>query len=617
MKNTILSVILLFAGNLFLRAQFAPFSFVQLTDIHIAPGNDNALDDLRNSVREINLNDSIAFVIVSGDVTDAGEIGSMLRAKRVLDSIRVPVYVTSGNHETKWSESGCTDFSRVFGSDRFLFEYNQCLFFGFSTGPILKMADGHVAPQDIRWMKSLLSQYAAGKYVFPVTHYPLQNGDVDNWYEVTDILRNYNVQAVLGGHYHRNLVFGCDGIADVLVRSNLRGKDEKGGYTIISVREDSIRWQEKRIDGPAVQWLSLPFGQHSFPEKDMSIRPDFSVNEQYAKVKEKWQTGLGGEILAAPVVYSGGVYVGDDTGIFYCLNVMNGKIIWKREVGGRIISTAAVADDRVVFGSTNGNIYCLDANKGNVCWQFQTEKAVMGCPVIDNGIVYIGGSDGCMRAIRLDNGTEVWKFSEVQGYIETRPCIYDGKIFFGAWDRHMYALNLADGSLAWKWNNGHHSDKFSPAACWPVASGGKLFFTAPDRVFTCLDAETGDVVWRTKEHVVRETVGISEDGKRIFSRCMWNNVVAMDATAAEPITLWNVDAEYGYDHNPSMLIEKDGVVVFGTKNGLLFGIDALTGNIMWKHKIGNSVINTVFMTSGRDVFVTSANGTVTRLSIKK
>ncbi len=599
-----------------LYAEFAPFSFVQLSDIHISPRNNNAYNDLQNSVEEINRNDSIAFVIVSGDVTDAGEIGSMIRAKEVLDLLRVPVYVTSGNHETKWSESGCTDFAKVFGSDRFVFEYNDCLFFGFGTGPVIKMADGHVAPQDLIWIRSLLDSAGHDKAIFPVTHYPLQNGDVDNWYELTDILRRYNVQCVLGGHYHRNMLFGCDEIPDVLVRSNLRGKEKKGGYTIVSVRQDSIRWQEKPIGMPAVQWLSLPFGKRQYSEPDESLRPDFSVNDEFKAVREKWQINLNAEIYAAPVVWNNSVYIGEDDGSFYCINVRNGKAKWKYKTGSRIISTAAVENNRVVFGSTDGNIYCLNAKNGNLLWKYTTEKAVMGCPVIKDNVVYIGGSDGCFRALSLDDGKEIWVFNQLNGYVETRPCIYNNRIYFGAWDCNFYALNLVDGSLAWKWNNGHPSDKYSPAACWPVATDGKIFFTAPDRVFTCLNAESGEVIWRTKEHVVRETVGISEDKKCIFSRCMWDFVVAMDANASEPITLWNINAHYDYDHNPSMLIEKDGVVVFGTKNGLIHGIDAKNGDILWKHKIGNSVINTVFAISKKDIIVSSADGTLTRLRIK-
>lgn len=596
-------------------AQFAPFRFALLTDIHISRTNNGPLEDLANSVAEINATDSIAFVIVSGDITDSGDKESMERAKAELDRLSVPYYVTSGNHETKWSESGCTDFAKVFGSDRFAFTYNGCCFIGFNSGPVIKMADGHVAPQDILWLSAQLGQLPQGTYVFPVTHYPLQTGDVDNWYDVTDVLRRYPIQAVLGGHYHRNLLFNCDGIPDVLCRSNLRAKAASGGWSQIRVDADSVRFFEKRIGQAPQQWLSLPFGEHEYGAPDSSLRPDYTVNTRYAGVREMWQTDLHVGLYSAPVVSGGRVFIGDDEGTFYGLDVADGHILWTFRTGSRIASTACVAEGRVIVGSTDGGIYCLGATDGALLWKVQTDKAVMGCPVTDGEKVYIGGSDGCFRALSLTDGAEIWCFAGLQGYVETRPCLYEGKIYFGAWDCRLYALQCADGSLVWKWSNGRTNDKYSPAAVWPVAADGKVFITAPDRYFTALDAQTGKIVWRTNGHMVRETVGLSEDATRVFSRCMNDSVVAMDASATEPVTLWTVNAAYGYDHNPSMLIEKEGVVVFGTKNGLLHGLDAQTGDVLWRHKIGNSVLNTVWMEHADDCIVSSSEGTVTRVRI--
>ncbi len=615
MKKTFLSfILLLFAG--FVLA-FEPFTFALLTDTHISRGNPIPLEDLNNSVADINKNPNIRFVVVSGDVTESGDSLSIVAAKEALDKLNVPYYAASGNHETKWSDSGCRDFAVVFGADRFYFEYGGCAFIGFNSGPVIKMADGHVAPQDISWMESKLKALPAGTPVFPITHYPLKEGDVDNWYQVTDVLRQYNVQCLLGGHYHTNRVYMCDGLADVLHRSNLRAKDPIGGYSIITVSEDSIRWQEKVIDQEPIQWLSMPFGPKTYDAPDPALRPSFAVNEEYKNVTEAWQTAVGVGMYAMPAADKKNAYIGDDTGTFYAFSLKNGKEVWRFQTGSRIVSSACVADGKVVFGSTDGYIYCLKACSGKLLWKVQTPKAVMGCALEHNGIVYIGGSDGCMRALNMQDGSSVWTAAVATDYIESKPCIYNDKLYFGAWDCNLYALNLADGSLAWKWNNGKTNNKLSPAAVWPVVANGKVFITAPDRYFTAVDAETGETVWRTKEHVVRETVGLSEDGKRVYSKCMWDYIVAMDATTAEPVTVWNTNCGYDYDHNPAMLIEKDGVVVVGTKNGLLMGLDAFTGAILWKHKIGNSVLNTAVPLGNGDWLVSSSEGTLTRVCTQK
>ncbi len=614
MKHNFLTLIFLLCAGVTFAAE--PFTFALLTDTHISKGNPIPLEDLNNSVNEINQNPEIEFVVVSGDVTESGDSMSIVRSKEALDKLNVPYYVASGNHETKWSDSGCRDFAVVFGADRFFFEHKGCAFVGFNSGPVIKMADGHVAPQDISWMKTHLDNLEKGTPVFAVTHYPLQTGDVDNWYQVTDVLRQYNVQCLLGGHYHTNRVYICDGITDVLNRSNLRAKDPVGGFSIISV-SDSIRFFEKKIGQEPTQWLSIPFETKTYGEPDESLRPSYAVNKEYRNVREKWQTAVGVGLYAQPAVDDKKTYIGDDAGTFYAFSLRNGQEVWRFKTGSRIISSAAVDDGKVVFGSTDGHIYCLDTENGELVWKYNTGKAVMGCPVIRDEVVYIGGSDGCFRALDLIDGEVFWTFSGVKGYIESRPCIYEGKIIFGAWDCNLYALDIMEGSLVWKWNNGKTNDKLSPAAVWPVATAGKVFITAPDRVFTAIDAATGQTIWRTKEHVVRETVGISEDGATIYSRCMWDSIVAMDAKAEKPVTLWKTNGGYDYDHNPSMLIEKDGVVVFGTKNGLLFGVEGKTGKILWKHKIGNSVLNTATPLGKGEWLVSSSEGTLTRVKAKR
>lgn len=594
------------------------FSFALLTDTHISTSNPRPMEDLQRSIADINQNSSIEFVVVTGDLSENGDLASIQSIKNALDQLNVPYYAASGNHETTWSESGVMDFSRVFGDSRFAFTHNDMYFIGFNSGPVIRMADGHVAPQDITWLKhNLDSVSAAGNApIFVFTHYPLRNGDVDNWYDVTDVLRQHNVQCIMGGHYHRNLHFDCDGISDVLNRSNMRDKDGNNGYAIIQVT-DSIRFFEKRINETARQWLSLPFEKKTYGPSNQELRPDFTINKEYANVQRVWHCSLKGGIYSTPVTDGRSLFIGDDVGCLYSLNLKSGKTNWTFNTGMRIVGSPAVSDGVVVFGSANYNIYGLDAKTGKELWHISTNQAVMGAATIKNGIAYIGGGDGRMFAIDIHTGKIKWSFDELKNYVLTRPLVYNQKLYFGTWDTHFYALNLADGSLAWKWNNGNGNPKLSPASVWPVAANGKIFITAPDRYFTCLDAETGEQIWRTKEYKVRETVGLSEDGKTVYSKCMWDTIVAMDATVAEPITRWATHAGFGYEHNPAMPLEKDGTLWVSTKNGLLLGVDAQNGNVMWRHKIGNSILNTPLPLSGTECIFTSSEGTITYIRVKQ
>ena len=592
-------------------------SFALLTDTHISTSNPRPMEDLQRSIADINQNPNIEFVVVTGDLTESGDRASIEAVKAALEQLNVPFYAASGNHETTWSESGVMDFTRVFGDSRFAFSHNGMYFIGFNSGPVIRMADGHVAPQDIAWLQHNLDSVsrAGDAPIFVFTHYPLRNGDVDNWYEVTDVLRQHNVQCIMGGHYHRNLLFDCDGIADVLNRSNLRDKDTINGYSIITIT-DSIRFHEKRIGLEEEHWLSLPFDQKEYGPSDASLRPDFSVNKEYKNVKRLWHKALKGGIYSTPVTDGSSLYIGDDVGVMYSLNLKDGTTNWTFDTGMRIVGSPAVSDGVVVFGSANYNIYALDAKTGKELWHLTTNQAVMGATTIHDGVAYIGGGDGRMFAIDIHTGEVQWAFSELKNYVLTRPLVYNDKLYFGTWDTHFYALNLADGSLAWKWNNGRSNPKLSPASVWPVAANGKIFITAPDRYFTCLDAETGEQIWRTNEYKVRETVGLSEDGKTIYSKCMWDTIVALDATSHDVQVRWVSNAEFGYEHNPAMPLEKDGTLWVSTKNGLLLGLDAQTGKVLWRHKIGNSILNTPLPLSSKECIFTSSEGTITYIRVK-
>ena len=197
------------------------------------------------------------FVLVSGDVTQIGDSESLRLAKLILDELKIPYYVTAGNHEYRINSANDSNFIRVFGDDKFSFVHNDVRFVGFTIKPIPKIGIGHVSKQNLKWLKSMLNNGNKKTPVFVITHYPLQKADVVNWKVILDVMRKNNVKAVLGGHYHRNLLFNYSGIPGIIHRSTLRGKEKMGGYSILSI-SDSIKVSEKKIGQPEQEWLALP-----------------------------------------------------------------------------------------------------------------------------------------------------------------------------------------------------------------------------------------------------------------------------------------------------------------------------------------------------------------------
>lgn len=597
-------------------AQLKPFRFAFISDTHIGSPNGSAEEDLRRTVQDINAMSDIAFVVLTGDITELGTNVEIKLAKQILDSLDVPWYIIPGNHDTGWSESGGVSFNTVFGNDKFSFEYSGIRFLGCASGPYVRMSDGHVPRSAINWLDKELATLRPQQPVIFLNHYPIDNG-LDNWYEITDRLRHYNTWAILCGHGHANKAMDFEDIPGVMGRSNLRAKKETGGYNLADVRNDSILFSERRpLTQTLEAWTGVRIETRQFVKDKKFIRPDYSMNDKYQHVKEKWRYASEANVISTPAVDGNNVIVGNQDGKLLCLSLNEGKLKWDFHTGGAIFSSPAVSKGNAVFGSCDGSIYCINSKTGKLNWKKETAAAVLGSPLISNDTVFIGGSDHSFRALDLHSGRLLWKSEGLQGPVVSTPVLHDGKIIFGAWDRHLYALDKRNGSRLWTWNNGSTVRNFSPAACIPVIHDGVLYIVAPDRYISAIDVTDGKTLWRNNDATVRESIGISADGKWIYGKTMQDTIVAYATSRERQSAAWRLGCGFGYEHVPSMLIEKGGNVFFGTKNGVVYAIDPVKQQLVWSHKIDNSMVNTVRVLDKQRLVVSTMDGKIVLLQVQ-
>ncbi|MCX6573540.1 MAG: PQQ-binding-like beta-propeller repeat protein [Candidatus Aminicenantes bacterium] len=582
--------------------------FAWLSDLHI--GSDRGEADLRASVADINALPGLSFVLVTGDITEMGSYENLSLAKEILDGLAVPYHIIPGNHDTKWSGSGGSDFARIWGADRFAFDGGGFRFIGLSQGPVLRMGDGNWAPQDVRWLEGLLSERgAAARPTIFVSHYPL-DPSISNWYVVLDKLKTIPTVAVLVGHGHKNQAMDFEGLRGVMGRANVGTKDKAPGYTVVEIGAKAVTFAERTEKKTLPTWHRIELVKGGLPivaagkpaggpnaKPGVPTRPDFGINGQYPQVKERWRFDAGWTIASSAAVSGDTVVVGDASGSVRALRIAHGSIVWEC--------------------CTNGTIYCLDGRIGTVVWKIPAAGPVVACPRIVNGIVYIGSSDHIFRAIELATGRVVWSEDGIDGFVEAKPLVAGGLVVFGAWDRRLYALDAATGRPVWTWQGEKESPFYSPAGCWPVAGNGKVFVVAPDPWMTALELGTGRELWGTDNWAVRESLGLSADGRRVYVRTTEDVIAAISTETEDAEAVWETDAGVGRDINSAQLVEKDGVVFYGTKDGMLLALDAATGAVKWKHRVGVTLINTVTPLSAREVVVTDFDGHVTLVASEK
>ncbi len=616
MKKIVPSLLLLFV-SFFVNAQWKPFRFAFISDTHIGSPDGKAEEDLRRTVADINQMTDIAFVVITGDITELGTNAEIRLAREILSQLKVPYYIIPGNHDSGWSESGGQTFGQVFGSDKFIFDYNGISFLGCASGPYVRMSDGHIPRDAVNWMDAELKKIDPQKPIIFLNHYPLDK-DLDNWYEAIDRLKQHNTLAALCGHGHSNHALNFEGIPAVMGRSNLRAKAAYGGYNLVEVRTDSMIFSE-RTPGVATKaaWTGIRLEKHDYttPVKNL-YRPSYAVNDSFPGVHFRWTYASDANVISTPAIAANLAIFGNSVGRVDAIGLSDGKKKWSYQTGGAIYSSPAVSNNKLVFGSADGNVYCLSADKGKLLWQFKTLAAVLGCPLIVEDVVYIGGSDHHFRAIELSSGKELWNYEGLDGPVVSTPVYHKGKIIFGAWDRNLYCIDTKNGAPVWQWNNGSTVRNFSPAACIPVIKDDVVYIVAPDRYITAIDFENGQTLWRNNEATVRESIGISADGKYVYGKTMNDKIVAFATGRDKQPVAWSIDCGFGYEHVPSMLIEKDGQVFFGTRSGRVYAIDPVKKEKLWVMKIDNSMVNTVNAISSRQVLAATMDGKIALIEIK-
>jgi len=594
-------------------AQEKSWQFAHISDIHIS--DSSSIVDLKRTVYDVNANTDIEFVIISGDITEFGSDGELLIAQNLLSNLNKPWYIIPGNHDMKWSESGGESFKRIFGSETFAFESHGFLFLGTNCGPNMRMSPGQVPRENIVWLDSVLNKTPKNKPIIFVNHYPLDSA-LNNWYQVIDRLKTHNIQLVLCGHGHSNHHLNFEGIPGIMGRSNLRAKDSIGAYNIVTIKEDSVFYNERKpglITKPA--WTNDRLYHHNFIQESSYKRPSFDVNNEFKKAKELWTVKDESDIGSGGIVIGKMFIIGNTGGWLKAYDVDDGKLIWQTKLGGKIYSTPCSSGNFVVIECSDGFIYCLNRFSGKVIWKNNVGKPMVASAVINNGKVFCGGSDGHMRCYNLKSGLLEWDFNEVEGFIETKPLLYNNMIYFGSWGNKFYALNQETGKLAWLWSNGYSNRMFSPAACNPVATSNRLFIVAPDRFMTCFNAKTGEVIWRKMDPKirVRESLGLSNDSNLVYVKTMDGDVLGIDAEADDMLVKWNAVGNMGYDISPSPVQENNQAVFGLSSSGEVYAFNRKDGSLKWIHKFSNCLINPMSFLNNNKLICTTMDGKITCL----
>ena len=153
-----------------------------------------------------------------------------------------------------------------------------------------------------------------------------------------------------------------------------------------------------------------------------------------------------------------------------------------------------------------------------------------------------------------------WKFVTGARVVGS-PVLYEDAIYFGSDDGNLYAVDVESGRQLWK------TSTRGPVPCTPAIANGTVYCGSYDGKFYALEAKTGEVKWK-----------FATEGERRFEAKGLHGMQPKNQTIADPFDI--------YLSSPTVA---EGKVYFGSGDGYLYALDAVSGQLRWKFKTGDVV----------------------------
>lgn len=275
----------------------------------------------------------------------------------------------------------------------------------------------------------------------------------------------------------------------------------------------------------------------------------------------------------------------------YGLDMETGELNWKSpNLSSNVVTPITLLSgdngDLIIAAQQGGRVAALRASDGGRVWETDALSSITNAgPIIVNTNagqrIIVAVSAGRLLALSGDGTIDTeWKVSLGKYGISPTTSMSlssDGTLLFicGS-DSKLYAIDVRKGSLAYSISLPANS------LVTPVVAGDQVI-TSNMRLVSAYKALGGSSQWTFNprgEIVGSPSVGRDATGKIVLYFGTRNGTFyAVDNTGAQ---VWKADVGQGFTGSPLVL---PSMIVCGTNNGLLFGLDPSNGNTIWQYRL--------------------------------
>jgi outer membrane protein assembly factor BamB len=308
---------------------------------------------------------------------------------------------------------------------------------------------------------------------------------------------------------------------------------------------------------------------------------------------------------ATAVIADGIVYIGDSDGTFDAVRLADGSTVWTKKLGDvGFLAGAAWDKGRLYVGDSNGLVRCLSAEDGSEVWHADVGAEVYAGPMIHAQDVLVTCEAGTLTCFDSATGKDRWHF-HIEAPLRCTPTIVAGHVLLAGCDSKLHLIDVSDGtessSVAIDAPTGSTAAGRASQVYFGTEGGTFYAITLPadgDKppaiIWTYRDPERGRPI-RSAAAVTEDLVAFGGQGKAVFG-----------LNPADGKLIWKLPTRTRVDSSPVIAGER---VVAATERGVLYLIDAKTGDVKWQFDAGGHFAGSPAVVDGR-IVIPNADGTL-------
>jgi len=314
-----------------------------------------------------------------------------------------------------------------------------------------------------------------------------------------------------------------------------------------------------------------------------------------------WTFPTGSNVYPSPVISDGMVFIPSYDGNLYALDEFSGAQRWVFYTSAPIYATPAVVNGVIYLASKDTALYAIDEQTGAMLWKRINISPLTSSPVVADGKVFYGtwfkSSASALMALYANNGTVAWQYLEANDTIKSSPAVYNGRVFFGQNTGIVVALNESTGRPLW----GRAIGPLTSISTAPAIGLGKVFVGADTGTFVAIDQVTGLISWSFGIGAYNSTSAAVSNGIVFFGTAQ-GIFYARNATTGNPVWSYPSSGTIGAVMSSPAIALGSKTILFGSGDSNLYALNMTTGTFLWKYAAGGAISSSPAIADGRAFF---------------